>query len=298
MRISLFLIFLFALPVQAQQSVKLYLHSGSTIIGTTDLKEFPLQTKYGLLKIPLQELASVKIGLHYDSELKEGLKKAILELQSSDYKVRELNQLMLINHDKFSFPLLVPGSDMEANKRMLNIKERILEKKPFSDKYLDYDVIKTDTVEARGTIMLSTMDVFHADFNTIKVKISSIREIQIPGPDQEVFDLPVGSWYKCKITHEKLYITASGTIEFWPSGPGLYLSTPNGLQSVFGRDFNQLKAGSVIGKIGEFGIPFVIGEKLKFDNTAKVPLYLQIVEPGWRDLPEPVGSYHIIIKGE
>lgn len=297
MRVSIFLLLLFAFPIQAQQQVKVQLHSGSTILGTTDLKEFPLQTEYGLLKIPVKDVSTINVGIHYEDGVKEKLIQAVKELASNDYKTRETAQLLLCNHHKFSIPLLVPGSDREANKRMLNAKEKILEQRPFADKYVPYDTIKTELIEARGIILLSTVDVFHPDFNTVKIKVSSIREIHVIGPNQEVVDLKVEGWYKCKINHEKLTITANGSIEFWPQTPGQYQSGPNGLSGINCGDMTSFRAGSLVGKVGEYGAPFLIGERHVLTKDTR-DLYIRILEPGWRDLNGPIGSYRIILKGE
>jgi hypothetical protein len=88
----------------------------------------------------------------------------------------------------------------------------------------------------------------------------------------------------------KLLITASGTVDLWPQGPG-YTSQASGYAQ--GGRMGQHLAGQLLGKIGEDGQVFVIGDRYEGTPSRDGKLYLHIVHSPWGNAS--AGSYQVKI---
>ena len=95
-------------------------------------------------------------------------------------------------------------------------------------------------------------------------------------------------------TRTKFLITsgASGQVDLWPQEPGGYLTTPKGFGNVRPPAFS---AGSLVGKIGENGTPFLIGEKHDGKANASGKLYLHIIPSHWGNAS--TGAYEVKVSG-
>jgi surface protein len=96
------------------------------------------------------------------------------------------------------------------------------------------------------------------------------------------------------INGRKLEITASGSVDIY--GDGLHGAGPDGLSSLIEPE-TGLKAGALVGKIGEDGTPFLIGSNYKKIPNSSGVLYLGIVDfnsaSGYSD---NIGCFNVIIK--
>jgi hypothetical protein len=100
-------------------------------------------------------------------------------------------------------------------------------------------------------------------------------------------------------------VAAKGTVDTWPQQNGQYVVSANGLQgraqgqnipAIAGRKmtppFNgQMNGGMLLGKIGENGEPFILGERYEATPEAEGKLYLHIVPSPWST--PSVGSYEV-----
>ena len=111
-----------------------------------------------------------------------------------------------------------------------------------------------------------------------------------------------------------LNITASGTIDLMPNQPGNALATPDGFgQRVGGQVIlanggvaqaagkarggrAQQQFGSLMGKIGDRGRPFVVGSKYQGVAAEEGKLYLRIL-PGPYNV-DSSGTYDVQVNSE
>jgi hypothetical protein len=88
--------------------------------------------------------------------------------------------------------------------------------------------------------------------------------------------------------HGKIHVTASGTVDLWPQTPGQHVSgSPNGFTTA-GKG-GQFMAGALIGRIGENGKAFFIGDRHDRFVSDEGRLYLQIVQNPWNGVS--AGTY-------
>jgi hypothetical protein len=91
---------------------------------------------------------------------------------------------------------------------------------------------------------------------------------------------------------ERLVVAASGQVDLWPPEPGGYMTGPAGYQNA-GRKQAQLP-GTLLGRIGENGRVFVVGERYDGTSSDEGPLYLHIVPSPWNN--PSTGSYSVKIS--
>ena len=102
-------------------------------------------------------------------------------------------------------------------------------------------------------------------------------------------------------------ITAKGMIDVWPQQGGQFMSGPNGLNATrgggmafmpgrkIGGPVNQNQhCGLLLGKIGEHGEVFVVGERYEGTPEAEGTLFLHIGPSQWN--AQSNGTYEVKIS--
>lgn len=74
---------------------------------------------------------------------------------------------------------------------------------------------------------------------------------------------------------------------------GQYIADPNGSQ-VMGANGSEWKAGTLVGRIGVWGRPFLIGRNYTGRHMEQGALFLTIVDTGWNNSPTE-GHYKVTI---
>ena len=83
-------------------------------------------------------------------------------------------------------------------------------------------------------------------------------------------------------------------VDLWPPTPGQYLAAPRGYDAP-GKG-GSYQAGALIGKVGDTGRTFLIGERYDGAVTEEGKLYLQIIGSPWNNAS--LGSYRVRIQTE
>src|ERR1051325_6875233 len=121
-RISLALALSFVTPVSppslaqesnspSRPSIAEVRFSDGSIVRMTLLQDtLDVQTKYGKLTIPVQEVRRVEFGLHVTPEMNRQITQSIKRLASDVYKERDVASKDLIQVGHFAFPLLQRAS--------------------------------------------------------------------------------------------------------------------------------------------------------------------------------------------
>lgn len=294
-----------ASSVQAQ-AVRVQFHSNNILQGLApDLKLLEVETMFGLLKIPISEVRDVRLGCRYEAGQKELIEKAINAVNSTTYANREEAQKTLIAQGKLVLPFLVDPKDVEAKNRFKLIREAVVTADPNAEHALFYDTIQTDVFDIKGYIKLDAFDLNHADFGTIKVKLSKISSLNVKTNRTYQLTVPMTEnvWTESKYRiagATDVVITASGQVDLWFLTPGRHLSDPDGTldgSMIQSKTYTQFKSGVLIAKIGQDGTPFQVGSRTarKLEGTGN--LYFFIVEPNWGNSTRS-GSYNVTIKGE
>lgn len=284
------------------------LRDGSRIKVSTEITDLEIRTRYGKLAVPINEIRRIEFGVHYPDGVKSRIEKAISLLGSPIYKERENAERELLYFGSLSYPLVAKSRmgkgvllELEKQKRSNKILGMLKTAYPESVKVSLEDTISTNDSVLKGEVVTDGWKVNSPLLGDFSLRLFAIKEVHVLSSlrDSE-FELDAavhnGSvWLTAKRINgfgEKLSIACEGKIDLWPQGNGQYVTTPKGYTSN-GVKF-AFPAGSIIGKIGENGTPFLIGERLDNINTKEMDLYLTIVPSPWNNASE--GTYKVKLK--
>jgi hypothetical protein len=156
-----------------------------------------------------------------------------------------------------------------------------------------------------GRIMNSSIKVRSVHFGELTLKLCDLRTLHMRGSNSDA-DLTLDAtrygsaneqWMDTGIILDpslKLLVTADGQVDLWPQGPGQYMCPPKGYTTA-GKGVTYM-AGTVLGKIGENGKIFVIGDRYDSAPGEEGRLYLHIVPSPWGNPSS--GTYQVHISTE
>lgn len=283
--------------------------SDGSIVRMTLLQEnLEVQTKYGKLLIPLSEVRRVEFGLHVPPEVTQQITQSIKRLASDIYKERDGATKELVQVGHFAFPSLHKASrsgDQEVSCRAVSLIKQITERtSPELLKMRDEDVVHTAEFTVVGRITSQTFKARSPHFGEVSLKLSELRTMHVRqhGGKQELsldsakHGSALDQWCDTGISldaAQRLVISGEGQVDIWPQGPGQYMSlSPKGYNTP-GKG-GQFNAGSLVGKIGENGKTFLIGERYEGNATEEGKLYLLIVPSPWNNAS--LGTYRVRIQ--
>ena len=280
---------------------------GSIVRMTLLQENLEVQTKYGKLLIPLSEIRKVEFGLHVPPEVNQQITQSIKRLASDVYKERDGASKELVQVGHFAFPSLQKASrssDQEVSYRAASLIKQISERtSPELLKMREEDVIQTVEFTVTGKITSQTIKANSPHFGDVALKLSELRTMQVRqhgGKSDLVLDAAkVGSaldqWCDTGIivdAAQRVLITGEGQVDLWPQGPGQYLAAPKGYNTA-GKG-GQFMAGALVGKIGENGKAFYVGDRFEGAANEEGKLYLQIVPSPWNN--ESTGNYRVRVQ--
>lgn len=291
--------------------------SDGSIVKFTPLdSSIILVTRYGKLTIPLADVHRVDVGFRYPDGVEARIKQAIEGLASESYRDREDAQKVLLDYGELSFPALnraTKGTDPEAVRRAEAALKLLTEKVPEDRRNVtDQDVIETAEFTVRGRIEAAGLKVRTRYFAEPTLSLADLRAIRATSSALANDTLTLDAaqyarvndirWLDTGVTvasEKSLEISVSGQIDMWPQGPGQYMATPLGLSGyarpgmIAPGGIVQIAPGMVVGRIGETGTPFGIGEKYRGKPPASGKLYIRIQQSPWGN--DSSGSYKVKI---
>ncbi len=271
-------------------------------------EKLKLKTKYGVLDIPFTDVLQIDFGLHYPEGLSKKITDSIRLLSSSAYREREDAMRQLLEAEHFAYPMVSVASksnDLEFAQRVDKVLSRIKEKcsaELLSRK--ECDVVQTIGDTATGRLLGDGFRIYSKHFGERNLHFSEFRSIIFMGEangQEVVMDAKehgtIDKWVKTNFIVRKtmrLLVKAEGQVDLWPQGPGQYMTTPKGYTTA-GKG-SAFMAGTVLGKVGDDGKPFLIGERYDGKLSEEGPLYLQIVPAPWNNTS--AGTYRVRINAE
>ncbi len=264
-------------------------------------------TKYGKLTIPLSEVRRIEFGLHVPPEMNLQITQSIKRLASEVYKERDGASKELVQVGHFAFPSLQKASrssDSEVAYRAVSLLKQISERTaPDLLKLRDEDVIHTAEFTIIGKITSQTIKANSPHFGDVALKLSELRTMHLRqhgGKSELVVDAAkhgsaLEQWCDTGVVvdaAQRMLITGDGQVDLWPQGPGQYVSAPKGYNTA-GKG-GQFMAGALVGKIGENGKAFYIGDRFDGAANEEGKLYLQIVPSPWNNAS--TGTYRVRIQ--
>jgi hypothetical protein len=279
---------------------------GSVVRMTVLQEQLDVTTKYGKLSVPLADIRRIEFGLHMPGGLGDQISTSIKLLGSEVYREREGASKDLLHAGHWACPALQKASkssDPETVQRATQLLKQITDKtSPDLLRLKEEDVIHTNTFTIVGTITSPTLKAQSPHFGEVALKLCDLRAIHVRQQcntgetyvDSAKYGCEPNQWLDTGITLDtsmRLSVVVSGQVDLWPQTPGQYVAGPKGYNAV-GKG-GPYMAGSLIGKIGESGKPFLVGERLETSVGEEGKLYLHIVPSPWNS--PSVGTYHVRI---
>jgi hypothetical protein len=301
--------------------------NGSTVRMVLADIPIEIQTPYGKLAIPAKDLKRIEFGVHLPDGTDKQIEQAIGQLGSADFRSRENAQATLIKLGPMAFPTLLDASkntDLELAKRAQAIIAKLQHDLPAKDLRVQVnDTIVTPTFTVVGRIQTSSIKAKADYFGQVQLDLVQLRTLRSTEAPLEV-TVQVDAKYASRGSHEwlatdfaidsrmKIQVSASGQIDLWPQNGngGAFISTPRGNTENGGMVMigggaggpggggfaNRLRVapGTLIGKVGDTGAPFVIGENWEGTPGREGKLFLQVAPSPWSN--DLSGAYQVKIS--
>jgi hypothetical protein len=279
---------------------------GSVVRMSIQQDSLEVVTKYGKLTIPTNDIRKIEMGRHPPEGTEKTIDQAIQLLGSESFKQREDASRDLTQAGHWSLPALQKAAnspDLEISKRVKVLIQKISEKTTAENLKMKLDdVIQTADFPVTGRIVSQTIKAYSPLFGEQSLKLSDVRSMHLRGVRGEI-EMTVDAmkhgdaWFDTGVSLDpqlRLIVTSEGHVDLWPPTPGQYLAAPRGYDAP-GKG-GSYQAGALIGKVGESGRSFLIGERYDGAVTEEGKLYLQIVGSPWNNAS--LGSYRVKIQTE
>ncbi len=290
---------------------------GTLTIPLSDLKRIDMGFRYPEGVEAKVEDAAAKLGSSAFREREEA-EKALAGFK--EYAVPTLRRA-------------AKSTDPEVARRADSVLKKLTEKLPEEKlTHKDFDTVVTTEFTIRGRLQATAMKVRTKYFGEVELKLAETRTMTVLSGAAMAGELNLDAakyarqgwttWMDTEIDVSSdlpLEVTCSGQIDQWIQSPGQYMAGPRGTGAAApgwpggaavgggipggpagrgvgpGMVGGQFSSGSVIGKIGQNGTPFVIGESYRQSNApASGRLYLIIAPSNWNN--DSVGSYKVKVK--
>jgi len=308
-----------ALPPQIPGDVEVHFFNGSKIRMLIQSESLEISTLYGKLAVPVKDIRAVEFGIHFPEGVEAKIEGAVKSLSSNDYRIREQATKTLQDLAPYSYPAILNASrmkELESASRAKDIVTKIRAKHPAKDlKAMIEDKIVTNTftIVGRITSIIKAKEELFGERELPMAKMRSFRAMGGASPDVDVgVDAGkyanAGQWMDTNYLvdgRSTIVIKASGMIDVWPQQGGNFMSGPNGFNAtrngmpfigagkrVGGVNGNQ-HCGMLLGKIGEQGEIFTVGERYEGTPETEGNLFLHIGPSQWN--VQSVGTYEVKI---
>jgi hypothetical protein len=309
-----------------QPGTKKITEKGTDLTGQTEVRftdesvvrmvvlqeKLDVETKYGKLTVPTADIVKIDFGLHIPPDVEKKILQAIDDLGSENYKTREVAVKDLVSFGPFAYPQVVKASKSdqpEVQKRALLALEKLKAKHAARNlRSREEDVIVTANFTVVGKITTPTLRAKAENFGELDLQMAKLRgmrslttmteaEVTIDAAKYAQQNVVwMDTQYECR-QGMRLVITASGNVNLWPQNGG-FICGPSGFDQNGGfggpRGGNQYLPGALVGRVGESGAMFYIGDRYDGTINGEGKLYLSIRPSPWN--PQgTVGSYTVKI---
>ena len=309
--------------------VEVHFLNGSKVRMIIQSEKLEINTIYGKVAVPIQDVQAIEFGLHFPDGAVAKIDLAIKNLGNGDYREREKAAKALLDLGPYSYSAVLKATrakEGEIASRAKEIVQKLQAKHAKKDlRTTTDDKVVTPTHTIVGRIMTTTVKTKADYFGELEHKLANMRTLRaIVGPGLDLdLSLDAGKYANPSQWLETSYqvdgrsmivIAAKGQIDYWPQQPGGYICGPNGMQGggrfgggpgggggfvvkgakVLGPIQPNIYGGTLLGKVGEDGEPFVIGDRYEGRPETEGKLYLHI-GPSPYNCPS-AGAYDVKIS--
>jgi hypothetical protein len=277
--------------------LKITLMDGSLLNGKLSIAEFTVDTRFGTLKVPVDQIQSFRPGLQSHTGLQTTLMGLINDLGADTYATREKAQQAIIKMGPDIRGELVRLAKTVEGERAARL-QKIIE---------DFEAVRGDDEDLGQTGEWSRDDVIvtpgfvvvgrittpgfaiASNYGTLQVKMEDVREGRREGVEAENIAKNVSvpgaaisqrAYVSTGIKLAKgdqVSITASGSITLTPWGSSR-VSTPDGATNV-GAVYQGFQVGTLVLRVGDGGTLTKVGTKLTWTADKAGVLNLGIACP-------------------
>ena len=250
-----------------------------------------VRTRYGILRIPREQLVTVRFATRVDPALLEKATALLARMKSGNEAEKEAAEAALVDLGARVLPALrqlaadtASGVRARTIEIIAKIEKTGKKRNSGGDVYKGTrDEIRTDLMTFRGEVLTETFPL-ETRYGKLQIKAVDLESIRFKpdGKTSRVLDVgpryqPAGTWLDTRLDVGKnkvLTIKSSGetSVGNWnltsdPEGTNRYNSFKSS------RGFPML---SLVGKIGKRGKPFKVGKKYRKRSKTAGRLYLAI----------------------
>ena len=272
--------------------------------------QIEIQTRYGKLVVPFADIRSIEFAQRVPADTAKRLEAAAADLASEDMQTRAKASAELLALKELAWPVvqgLTKHADKEVARRAVELQEKLHSQLSEEQRNMrPFDVVRTDAFTINGTIVGTGLKARSPYFGEVEVQLvtlRSYRRMRATDMDKELvidaakYGLQAPrTWLDTGIDLEGeagLNIQASGEIDL-QGGNGQFKSGPTG-NGQFGNRGDTFLPGALVGRIGEKGREFLIGDHHEAKSTERGKLYLRIAGGPWGN--QSVGEYKVKITG-
>jgi len=290
-----------------------FLRDQSKIAGMPKFETLEVQTQYGNLAVPREQLVRIRFARRIASELRDQIATHIGNLGNEDFDRREeatakLREIGAPAIEALRAAAKSPSDEVKSRATVLleEIEKQGAEGKPEADASVapmrgSDDEVVTHRMTIKGHISVTEF-VIESRYGELKVATDDLTAavFRAAGPQATKVEIapsfqPPGNWLDTKFDvekNQKLKIEASGTLNVRNYGIS---SGPDGNRDWGGASFNNFPMLSLVGKIGKRGQPFLVGNGYTGKSKDAGRLYLAIVT--FSPYPSGVtGSYKAVVQ--
>jgi hypothetical protein len=276
----------------AGPAVEVKMADGSAVRMTLTQGTIEVTTKYGKLAIPADEVRRVEFGFRYPDGAEAKVTELVAQLGDGNYKRRETAMTELLAFRELAYPALkraTRSGDAETARRAAELVAKLEDKLPPEKlKFRDYDLVMATDFTARGRIESKSLSGHTPYFGEVRLQVAEVRalrsvafggETTVQVDAAKFLDQAHTAWLDTDVElagDTPIEVVASGTIRLYP-GNG-YEATPKGHASYVTATH---PAGALLGKVGESGEVFLIGEKYTGTPKGSGKLYLRMAPSPW-----------------
>jgi hypothetical protein len=290
-------------PVKPQEA-EVRFADGSVLRVHILQESLEVATKYGTLTVPANHIRRIEFAARLPEKLEGRIQAAVGRLGAGTPAARDAAVRELVEIGAPAYPALLGaarGTDAEtvrlARAAMRQIRETV---PPEQLRQPAGDAVHAAEFTIAGRVATEKIRARTPYFGDVELRVADLRGIRWLSAGNEhrlsVDAARYGSahdqWMETDVTaypNEGLRITASGQVDLWPQQPGGYLATPAGYKQAAGPGGRL--PGALLGRIGENGKAFVIGERWEEVPSEEGKLYLHIVPSPWNNPSS--GSYEV-----
>jgi hypothetical protein len=290
---------------------------GSTVVGKLSVNELAIDTDFGALKVPVDQIQSFAPGIKSHPEFDQKLTTALRDLAAEAFGDREKAQEILLKIGpelRREIERQLKTAEAEKQMRLQKILDEFEalepeeESTPSASAWRPEDVIVTPHFTIVGRISTPSFSV-SSPYGTLQLKLADVREARredaAPEEIRKTLSISGNSAAQRNFTSsairlnkgDQVSITASGQIQMTPFGN--MQSGPDGGPNFGMQPPENIPGGALIARISggsAKGESFKVGSKYAFSAPRAGTLEFSIAMPGDFGGNQFPGEYQVKIR--